>query len=350
MSSETSDEAPGWDAIDAALLPIYGKTAPQHYAAALPAFLSGNDPLQGISAYRSEYGGRPHWHFVTYGYSELYDKESDDPDQSGFGFEMTVRVIDPEATAEPPPWVLSMLQNIARYVFQSGNAFAVGHHMTANGPIALGRQTLLEACAFVADPQLPAITTPNGRVEFLQLVGLTLEEYEASKRWDTVKLLSVVPACAPALVTDLSRPSWLEDPELRRRVEAGTARDGSSMGGTFSSRGSFEREGDRAILGVAANALDNLKLLVRGRLGFGKEAFLNWPDGLLEVKRAEVTRALTRESGTVTLELGPEDCAAILDLPIQRGDYPLPSGSLTIRVLPVDIYDGERKRVVKVIG
>ena len=30
--------------------------------------------------------------------------------------------------------------------------------------------------AFVYDPELPAINTPNGKVEFLQVVGITLDE------------------------------------------------------------------------------------------------------------------------------------------------------------------------------
>lgn len=29
--------------------------------------------------------GVPHWHYVTYGYSELYEKECEDPAVSGYG-------------------------------------------------------------------------------------------------------------------------------------------------------------------------------------------------------------------------------------------------------------------------
>lgn len=95
-TTETA-EAPGWEAIDGALRTIYGDTEPLHWGTIIPAMLGGNDPLQGISAYRSDFGGKAHWHFVTYGYSELYAKESEDKDVSGFGYEMTIRVIAPEA-------------------------------------------------------------------------------------------------------------------------------------------------------------------------------------------------------------------------------------------------------------
>ena len=63
-------EAPGWDAIDAALREVYGDREPLHYGTDIKYELGGPDPLDGISAYRVEQPS-PHWHFVTYGLSEL---------------------------------------------------------------------------------------------------------------------------------------------------------------------------------------------------------------------------------------------------------------------------------------
>ena len=40
----------------------------------------------------------------------------------------------------------------------------------------------------------------------------------------------------------------------------------------------------------------------------------------------------------------------LLELPVKRGDYPLPSGQLTVRVLPIPILDGNRKKVTREIG
>ncbi|KAG1244126.1 hypothetical protein G6F66_015670 [Rhizopus arrhizus] len=51
---------------------------------------------------------------------------------------------------------MNLLQNLARYVFGSGNVFEDGHHLNANGPIALETGTRLCHLAFIADPQLPA--------------------------------------------------------------------------------------------------------------------------------------------------------------------------------------------------
>ena len=104
----------GWDAIDAALAPIYGKREPKHYGTILSGMLGGDDPLQGISVYKN-LSPQPHYHFLTYGFSELYEKESDDPEFSGFGFELTFRLACDAVDDEPSPWPLNFLQNLARH-------------------------------------------------------------------------------------------------------------------------------------------------------------------------------------------------------------------------------------------
>ena len=65
--------------------------APRHFGTLLSHTLGGNDPLDGISVYWAD-APVPHWHYVTYGFSELYAKESSDADASGYGFELTFRL------------------------------------------------------------------------------------------------------------------------------------------------------------------------------------------------------------------------------------------------------------------
>src|SRR5579884_4223990 len=103
MTDETDEapEAPGWDAIDAALRPIYGDREPYHVGTVIPYALGGPDPIHGISAYKND-APASHWHFVTYGFSELWAKESDDPDVSGFGFELTFRLARKVKDKKPP--------------------------------------------------------------------------------------------------------------------------------------------------------------------------------------------------------------------------------------------------------
>ena len=73
--TECTDDTPGWDAISAALRPIFGDCEPYHVGTVVPYAFGGPDPIHGISAYEVA-EPIPHWHFVTYGFSELSAKES----------------------------------------------------------------------------------------------------------------------------------------------------------------------------------------------------------------------------------------------------------------------------------
>lgn len=68
----------GWDAITARFEQLYpGQNNPQHYGTLIPYSLGDNNPLDGIIIY----DGGEFWHFVTYGFSNLYEKHSgDDPE------------------------------------------------------------------------------------------------------------------------------------------------------------------------------------------------------------------------------------------------------------------------------
>ena len=116
------DAAPGWDAISEAMAAIYGPQEPRHWAAG--SALPGGPELYGLSAY--EAGN--HWHFVTLGLSELWAKESEDPEVSGFGHELTMRT-SPRGE-EPPDWAINLLHRLAELVFQ-GMAFRAGHTLDA---------------------------------------------------------------------------------------------------------------------------------------------------------------------------------------------------------------------------
>ena len=63
----------------------------------------GNDPIAGISVYLRDEPAT-HFHFVTYGFTELFGKETDDPETSGFGFELTMRLAAPEESGQLPSW------------------------------------------------------------------------------------------------------------------------------------------------------------------------------------------------------------------------------------------------------
>jgi len=203
-----SGDAPGWDAIDSRLKEVYGSQEPRHWGTLIKAMLGGPDPIDGISAYESQAGGISHLHFCTYGYSELYyNEEAVGNDLSGFGFEMTFRIASPLPPTEEPDWVWNLLQNLARYVFESGRWFEEYHWIPANGPIRLEYETDIVGLVFVRDPELPPIESPHGRVQFIQAFGITSGELASlkAKSRSCQEIIEEQRRLNPMLVTDLAR-------------------------------------------------------------------------------------------------------------------------------------------------
>lgn len=305
----SEDNAVGWTAIETQMKSLYGEQEPKHYGTLIPYQLGGEDPLDGLSAYKAT-SPVPHWHIVTFGFSELYAKESQDKSYSGYGFELTFRVARQEDEEQPPMWALNLLQNMARYVFNSGNIFSSGDYMDANGPICLGADTLLTALAFTEDPELPAIHTPNGRVEFVQMVGITKDELEAMKTWNTTGLLEAGQAFIPGYVTDLSRDSLLEIPAIAEAVEQGIERDGSNTGFLFVDQLAFE-PGKKKLFGktpakltLGAMQAETVGKLMRGRLLKDKSLTLASGDCQIILEPGAETSYEKREEA-ILLHLSP---------------------------------------------
>ena len=201
------EDTVGWNAINEQLKTVYGETEPRHYAPPLHYIVGGPDPIDGISVYDSEKQS-PHFHMISYGMSELYyDEEKAGGDFSKWGFEFTIRLAPFEGDQGDPLWAAAMMNNLARYVFDSGKWFEEYHFIPANGPIRLDTDTAIVGLVFVKDPELGTIDTPHGEVTFLQMVGITAGELERlnthpEKVEDLIKELK---ENNPLLITDLKR-------------------------------------------------------------------------------------------------------------------------------------------------
>ena len=281
----------GWDAIDQALEKVYGDQQAAHFGTLIKFRLGGPDPLDGISVYRSEQG-QPHWHYVTYGFSDLYGDLDDSLDiapekPSGYGFELTFRLARAADEQEPPSWPLNFLQNIARYVFRTGNVFAPGHWMTANGPIAADTQTLLTEMGFVPDPELPSTKTPYGDLMFLQLVGLTADELREVRRWNVQGALQAMLPHMPLWISDLNRASFHDLPDVRQAIDAGAAREGSKTGVLYNDVLSVEHRkrllrSEQTVIRLGSLAVRDLKAMLPARLPHGRTLILAGDGATLE--------------------------------------------------------------------
>lgn len=181
----------GWDAITDIFEKIYpGQTNPKHYGTLISWQLGGNDPLDGISIY----DGGEYWHFVTYGLSELYEKESENKDVSGYGMEFTLKLkkgfgIDEEAEIKG---ICNIFQMIARSTFQSGEVFNAYEYLYTGQTVGMDTQqkSMITGFITIPDTSVNSIDTPNGKVNFVEFIGVTDAELIKIKNHEmTVKEL-----------------------------------------------------------------------------------------------------------------------------------------------------------------
>ena len=135
--------------------------------------LGGKDPLDGISIYDAG----DYWHFVSFGQTELYRKEADDPQISGYGYELTFkrRKQDPETDEPEIRNVCGILQSVARLTFGKGEIFRPFEFIYTGQTEGIDAYQRSELTGFITvpDPIVSTIRTPHGEVSFLELIGMT---------------------------------------------------------------------------------------------------------------------------------------------------------------------------------
>ena len=171
--------APGWDAITAAFDALYpGQDSPLHFGCLIPWRLGGPDPLQGISVYDAG----DCFHFVTYGLTDLYEKEGNDPNYSGFGYEFTLKLrkagLEDEMAEQRG--IAGILQSLARLTFEKGEQFFPDEYIYTGQELGFDVNQKSRLTGFVtALDEAGTIDTPNGKVDFIKLIGVTDAELKA---------------------------------------------------------------------------------------------------------------------------------------------------------------------------
>lgn len=202
-----SELIPGWEAISNKLEEIYQKQEPKHYNPEVPFITGGNDPLDGVSVYNSK-NQEEHQHFISYGFTELYyNEKAFGKEYSKFGFELSFRLKPFADDKDDPVWVIHLMQNLARYVFETGNYFKHLDVIPTNSPIRLDCDTKLVGLLMLNDPDLGTIDSPHGKIEFIQMVGITENELESLRKKDISieDFAKQMQEKNPLLITDLNR-------------------------------------------------------------------------------------------------------------------------------------------------
>ena len=185
---EDGKEALGWQAIEEEFLRVYpDQVNPRHYGTLVKWIFGGNDPLDGISIY----DGGTYWHFISFGLTEIYEKESDDKEVSGYGYELTFKLKKEAYENEEVELknICGILQSIARLVFNNGEIFCPDEFIYTGQTTGIDAFQKSNITGFITikDPTVESIDTPNGKVDFLELIGLTDAELKTLSSSDTVR-------------------------------------------------------------------------------------------------------------------------------------------------------------------
>ena len=194
----------GWNAITAAFEKLYpGQESPRHFGSLFPWRLGGPNPLQGVSAY----DGGDCFHFVTYGLSDLYEKEGSDPEYSGYGLEFTLKLRKEGMGEEQQELqcIVGIFNSLARLTFENGEQFFPNEYIYTGQKLGfdVNQRSKLTGFVTVLD-EAGTIDTPNGKVDFVKLIGATDAELRAvmDKRLTVQELVERI-----GDVTDYTRSS-----------------------------------------------------------------------------------------------------------------------------------------------
>ena len=366
---------------------FYPDQQEQHYASILSYRLGGKDPLDGIGVWKSE-KGCPHWIYVTYGFTDLYDEEDDDfideddsrdnddfndeeglrdndednyedndefnddynnsedfdDDCSGYGFELTFRLKrSAEDNDTPPVWPMNMLQNLARYVFSTGNVFASGHHLNGNGPLALDTNTQLTCLGFITDPEFGTIETVNGSMVFLEAVAITHDEMDAMMCWSGENFLNELCRQIPYGIADLSRTTLMCQPDFRSAWEQGVARDGSSTSLIYLSEAQATLKGNKGSLILGAGHIVQVVTLIKARLDKDRKFLLQNGDTLIGFESSKEAKLyMDMDNGVFVIAMTKDALNEFCHLLKPHiGIYTMTTMPLTIEVIPTNNRDSE---------
>jgi suppressor of fused len=248
---------------------------------------------------------RGEWHYITVGLTELGGKISGDITRSGWGFELTLRVRGD--TDSPPQWPVRVLQQLASYVFETRNPFAVGHHMDLDAALD-EEMAMFRALAFVDDVELAPRDGPNGRVAFLQVVALYEDEERLAAHGALDALIEALRERDPSLAID-PRPSLASAPEALASMTAGKV--AAAIATTLSwRREGLLRRGTEVRVGPGTIARRNLLAMLDGRTTGAPPIRIYGEGRTLELRFDEMSRW---DEGVQRLEvvLSPDATAAL---------------------------------------
>lgn len=312
---------PGRAAIDAVLARVY----PDNRTVSWPIVAEPGEPAAPLDEIVVFLGlsPAPYWHCITFGLSDIGEKVvGDDPDISGAGLELTLRLAPDDD--DPPGWARTLLRALATLV-HAGHPIHAGTSIPLPPGLVVPPIAGVGAALFVEDSKLGTLATSNGAVRFLQVVPLTSDEYALIGRWDVAQVTAELRKAIPGLAMRSGRPSILVGPravDIEKRASAeGSSQDVDVCGG-------LEWE-DEVVVLDAINRAVVLKFLRyrvaygrRGRMESGDQVFVLEPGPLSLIVAGDraVLRVPAERAGALADALtgAPSGAFAFDDVPLFR--------------------------------
>lgn len=216
---------------------------------------------------------------VTYGLSSLID-----PAREGTGYELSLRV--PTYPGGGLGWAPFFLRMLGRYVVSSKRELKLGEYFPFFKPISRVPfppedrmsvpHTEMDSVAFTADPNVPVVETPRGRLEVRRVVGLFPDERERMEPWSAQGVLDLFAQRSKDLITDIARSSYTKDPAFIAACEAGSARDGSRYGYVAVEGIGWEQQGKEYVVRFpGGHDAKRILRMVSARLGHGQHLLIH---------------------------------------------------------------------------
>ncbi len=210
MDEEDEDWEPGRDAIDAEFSRIYPNQEPiiNEIPIANRKEFGGSNYLDEFDIYRSK---KDYNHIVTLGMSQLEaDPNYFGKEYSKWGYEMTFKINNNDYL-----WALDILSSLASFTNIKKRKFTI-HDIIPFGGKSLNPNidSKITALIIIKDTDVKTINTYFGKVDFLQLYGITEKELTILENnpEKITEFINLVKKDNPDFITDMNRTkSYLEE-------------------------------------------------------------------------------------------------------------------------------------------
>ena len=158
----------GWEAIRDAFNEIYADSLEntQQFGTLIGWQLGGPDPLDSFRVY----DGGDFWHIVGFGLSELFEKQSENQEVSGYGLEFTFKLLKAGCNDEQQEikTVISIMQDLARLTFEEGEIFLPFEYIYTGQQHGFDSEEQSQLTGFITvpEPKLESLQTPFGKLIF----------------------------------------------------------------------------------------------------------------------------------------------------------------------------------------